>query len=135
MSREITSVQEQNYFCTSKVKQIRNVFMAAGKAGIGNLSVFISFFFPFSFHSVLAMRQISALLYLKQMKICFDPVSRAGQIHSKELCHWSAGEGKKKRMLRNATLLKYVIEYKVDFGLCALYREIFPTSFYYQSLA
>lgn len=43
--------------------------MAAGRTGIGNLSSF--FFF---FHSVIAMRQISASLCLKQMKTCFDPV-------------------------------------------------------------
>lgn len=41
--------------------------MAAGRTDIGNLS----FFF---FHSVIAMRQISASLCLKQMKTCFDPV-------------------------------------------------------------
>lgn len=68
MSGEITSVQQQAYFYTTKAKQIKNVFMAAGRTGIGNLS---SFFF---FHSVIAMRQISASLCLKQMKTCFDPV-------------------------------------------------------------
>lgn len=68
MSGEITSVQQQAYFCTTKAKQIKkNVFMAAGRTDIGNLS----FFF---FHSVIAMRQISASLCLKQMKTCFDPV-------------------------------------------------------------
>lgn len=67
--------------------------MAAGRTGIGNLSLF---FVVFSFHSVIAVRQTSALLCLKQMKICFDLVSRAGQIHSKELCHSSSVEEKKK---------------------------------------
>lgn len=47
MSGEITSVQQQAYFCTTKAKQIKkkNVFMAAGRTGIGNLS----FFFPFCY--------------------------------------------------------------------------------------
>lgn len=69
------------------------------------------------------------------MKICFDPVSRAGQIHSKELCHSSSVGKKKKGMLINATLLKYVVGYKVGFGLYALYRLIFPKSLHRQDLA